>query len=102
MRRLATRRPKRAAQRHQSHALTEVERVIRLAPGLWTAHVTYLHGLSQWSETVRFEVVTRTESVLTVHITDSDYPTDRRHVVQVPAPCDFPAFVRTYLIAGRW
>lgn len=97
-----TRRPKRAAKRHAPRALTEVTRLVRLAPFVWAAEVTYAHGLSEWSENVRFAITPLTESVLTVEITDADYPKDRKHHVQVPTRIDFVQFVHDYLIAGRW
>lgn len=102
MRRLNTRRPKRAAQRHHDRAMTEVTRLVRLSPSMWSATVTYSHGLSEWSERVRFVVESATESALTVVITDGDFPKDRARRVHLDAHVDFAQFIHDYLIAGRW
>jgi len=101
--RLLTRRPKRAAQAHVDHALVEVTKLLRVTTTMWSAHVTYTHGLSTWSERVHFSILASSESTLTVIvITDGDFPRDRERRVTVPDTVDVEQFVLDYLIAGRW
>lgn len=98
-----TRKPKRAAQRHEERSHTDVTSLVRLGLTMWEADVTYSHGLSCWDERVRFVVQPpAVESMLTVLITDSDFPTDRARRVVVPRTTDMPQFILDYLIAGRW
>lgn len=98
-----TRKPKRAAQRHIERSHTDVTSLVRLGLTLWEADVTYSHGLSTWDERVRFSVQPpAVESMLTVVITDGDYPEDRVRRVAIPRTADMAQFILDYLIAGRW
>jgi hypothetical protein len=98
-----TRRPKRAAQRHTEHSHVDVTSLTRLTLTEWEAAVTYSHALSSWEERVRFVVLPEpTASMLTVTITDSDFPSDRVRRVAIPRTADMVQFILDYLIAGRW
>lgn len=93
--------PKRAAQRHLDHSYVDVTRIIACELG-YRAEVTYSHGLTQWQESVTFEVAGRSDSMLTVLVTDSDFPHDRARLVSLKEGIDMMQFIRDYLIAGRW
>lgn len=98
-----TRKPKRAAQRHEPRSHVDVTRLVRLGLTLWEADVTYSHALSSWEERVRFTVEPpAADSMLTVVISDGDYPQDRLRRVVIPRTADMPQFILDYLIAGRW
>jgi hypothetical protein len=94
-------RPKRAAQRHANHSYVDVTRIIACPLG-YRADVVYAYGLAQWEESVTFEVVSWSDSTLTVCVTDSDYPMDRARLVSVREGADMVQFIHDYLIAGRW
>lgn len=95
-------RPKRAAERHVPHSYVDVTRLIRVEPTVWDVDVMYVHGLSQWGETVRFSITEYDASTLTIVVTDNDFPGDRERRVTVPGSIDVEQFVRDFLIAGRW
>lgn len=98
-----TRKPKRAAQRHEARSHVDVTKLVRRNLTTWDAEVTYSHALSSWEEKVTFEVnPPAMDGLLVVCITDSDFPSDRKRTVAVPRTADMPQFILDYLIAGRW
>lgn len=96
-----TKRPKRAAQRGNSHALTEVVRIVRISPVSYVAHVQYSYGRNVWDERVGFDLKLGKDAV-TVVVTDSDFPADRALTLVIGRDVDMPTFITSFLIAGRW
>lgn len=102
MSRLITKRPKRAVQRHETHAYAEITRIVRVSYNVWEANVEYAYGRSTWIERVSFVRTPRTRKQDVIVITDSDYPTDRACRIMVDGKVDMVSTITTFIIAGRW
>lgn len=97
-----TKRPKRAAQRGNHHAITEVARIVRQNAVTYVADVTYAYGRNTWHERVLFTLTPGRDGKVTVNVTDSDYPGDRKLTLVIEASVDMPTFITMFVISGRW